>query len=397
MLSPLLSNIVLNELDWWVTSQWEGMKTRKEFTKYICPNGTVSDNGRIKSLRKFSNLKECYIVRYADDFKVFCRNYEDARCMFIAIRKWLKDRLDLSISEEKSKIVNLRKNYSEFLGFRLKVRKKGKKRVVTSHISQKAKERIKVEVKELVKDLQNPKDMEESYRKVCRYNAYILGVHNYYRYATNIQEDLDPIAFNIRKNLEIRLRTRLTKSTRRMVPRYIAVRYGDSKQLRFVDGLPVAPLGYVQHKSPMYKPKAVNNYTKEGRALIHRNIRTVSADKIEYLMQHPIPGATIEMNDNRLSLYVAQQGKCFVSGVELDVKNCVLHRKRNLPAGMRDKYQNLVLVIPQVKNLISLEGAEPEIYRKAVEKLKLDKKALEKLNRLRRFRNREQIAMSVIC
>ena len=26
------------------------MKTRKEFTKYICPNGTVSDNGRIKSL-----------------------------------------------------------------------------------------------------------------------------------------------------------------------------------------------------------------------------------------------------------------------------------------------------------------------------------------------------------
>ncbi|GAA0249353.1 hypothetical protein GCM10008922_07390 [Faecalicatena contorta] len=373
------------------------MKTRKEFTKYICPNGTVSDNGRIKSLRKFSNLKECYIVRYADDFKVFCRNYEDARCLFIAIRKWLKDRLDLSISEEKSKIVNLRKNYSEFLGFRLKVRKKGKKRVVTSHISQKAKERIKVEVKELVKDLQNPKDMEESYRKVCRYNAYILGVHNYYRYATNIQEDLDPIAFNIRKNLEIRLRTRLTKSTRRMVPRYIAVRYGDSKQLRFVDGLPVAPLGYVQHKSPMYKPKAVNNYTKEGRALIHRNIRTVSADKIEYLMQHPIPGATIEMNDNRLSLYVAQQGKCFVSGVQLNVKNCVLHRKKNLPAGMRDKYQNLVLVTPQVKNLISLEGAEPEIYRKAMEKLKLDKKALEKLNRLRRFRNREQIAMSVIC
>ena len=47
--------------------------------------------------------------------------------------------------------------------------------------------------------------------------------------------------------------------------------------------------------------------------------------------------------------------------------------------------------------MISLEGAEPEIYRKAMEKLKLDKKALEKLNRLRRFRNREQIAMSVIC
>lgn len=42
------------------------MKTRKEFAKYICPNGTVTDNGRIASLRRSSNLKECYIVRYAD-------------------------------------------------------------------------------------------------------------------------------------------------------------------------------------------------------------------------------------------------------------------------------------------------------------------------------------------
>jgi RNA-directed DNA polymerase len=64
---------------------------------------------------------------------------------------------------------------------------------------------------------------------------------------------------------------------------------------------------------------------------------------------------------------------------------------------MRDKYQNLVLVTPQVENLISLEETEPGIYRKAVKKLKLDNKALEKLNRLRKFRNREQIAMSVIC
>ncbi|KPU44226.1 group II intron-encoded protein LtrA [Oxobacter pfennigii] len=28
IISPILSNIVLNELDWWIYSQWEGMKTR---------------------------------------------------------------------------------------------------------------------------------------------------------------------------------------------------------------------------------------------------------------------------------------------------------------------------------------------------------------------------------
>jgi RNA-directed DNA polymerase len=30
ILSPLLSNIVLNELDWWISSQWETFKTKKE-------------------------------------------------------------------------------------------------------------------------------------------------------------------------------------------------------------------------------------------------------------------------------------------------------------------------------------------------------------------------------
>lgn len=55
-----------------------------------------------------SNLKEMYIVRYADDFKIFCRKRSDADKVFIAVKKWLKDRLKLEISEEKSKVVNLK-------------------------------------------------------------------------------------------------------------------------------------------------------------------------------------------------------------------------------------------------------------------------------------------------
>ena len=37
ILSPLLSNIVLNELDWWITSQWENMPTRYEYKCEIRP------------------------------------------------------------------------------------------------------------------------------------------------------------------------------------------------------------------------------------------------------------------------------------------------------------------------------------------------------------------------
>ena len=42
-------------------------------------------------------------------------------------RLWLKDRLGLEISPDKSKVVNLKRQNSDFLGFKLKVRKKDKK------------------------------------------------------------------------------------------------------------------------------------------------------------------------------------------------------------------------------------------------------------------------------
>lgn len=79
-----------------------------------------------------------YIVRYADDFKIFCRSYEDAKKVFIAVKKWLGERLKLEISEDKSKIINLKRNYSDYLGFKIKAVKKGNSYVVRSHMSDKA-------------------------------------------------------------------------------------------------------------------------------------------------------------------------------------------------------------------------------------------------------------------
>lgn len=124
IISPLLSNIVLNELDWWITSQWVEFPTRHTFYGKIHSNGTKDNSKKYRGLRT-KKLKECYIVRYADDFKIFCKKHSDAVKLFKATELWLKDRLGLDISPEKSKIVNLKHNYSEFLGFKLKVHKKG--------------------------------------------------------------------------------------------------------------------------------------------------------------------------------------------------------------------------------------------------------------------------------
>ena len=127
IISPLLSNIVLNELDWWIVSQWEEMPTKRNYISRIYANGTPDKSSTIRTLRNYTNLKECYIVRYADDFKIFCRYRKDAEKMFTATKSWLKERLGLDISPDKSKIVNLKRHYSEFLGFKMKVVRKGKK------------------------------------------------------------------------------------------------------------------------------------------------------------------------------------------------------------------------------------------------------------------------------
>ena len=73
IISPLLSNIVLNELDWWVASQWENIPTEANYIKRIYPNGTSDKSRQVYHLRK-TKLKECYIVRYADDFKATPHN-----------------------------------------------------------------------------------------------------------------------------------------------------------------------------------------------------------------------------------------------------------------------------------------------------------------------------------
>lgn len=56
ILSPLLSNIVLNDLDWWIANQWECLKTQHNY----------APNSKTRALKK-TNLKQMYIVRYADD------------------------------------------------------------------------------------------------------------------------------------------------------------------------------------------------------------------------------------------------------------------------------------------------------------------------------------------
>ena len=378
IISPLLANIVLNELDWWVASQWQNNPVIHHKPSYNS-NGSPMKSGVYRAMRD-TRLKEMYIVRYADDFRIFCKSGDAAFRIKAAVAQWLKERLRLDISPEKTRIVNLERQYSEFLGIKMRLRPKGSKMVVQSRVGDKAARRIQTEAKEKIKDIARPSEGKTETRAILDYNAFVMGVHNYYRMATDVSADFSAIAYQVNQ-IAGRFGKRLKKSPKTRVTGAVIDRYGASAQLRYIKNLPIAPIGYVQNKPPMNKSRSVQKYTPEGRKEIHANLG-VDTEMLKFMLHQQLHGRSAEYADNRLSLYCAQYGKCAVTGQEFEtLEDIHCHHKLPRCRGGDDKYHNLILVREAVHILIH-STTQPTI-EKCLASLSLSKKQLGKLNKLR--------------
>ena len=367
IVSTLLSNIVLNELDWWIHSQWEGMKAKEN----------SAQNYKIRILKQ-TNLKEMYIVRYADDFKILTNNYISAQKIFIAVTKWLKERLKLDISAEKSMVINLRKNYSNFLGFKLKAVTKKKKHVVKSMISNKAKTKIIQNYRNQIEIIRgNPKR-----HNVEKLNSMILGWHNYYKIATHVNLDFSEINFLVRKRLYNRTRSIRSdtlyenKTYKRIYGKY------NFKPISICK-INIYPLAGVKFKIPRLMKMIASRYTILGRFHIHKDLEDELKESIKFLINNPLKNESIQKNDNKISLFVAQKGLCYVSKENLNITDMAIRNIVPKENGGTDKYHNLVLVNKEISCFIN-ETDELKI-NEYKERIKLDRKALNKINKLRKL------------
>jgi len=375
IISPLLSNIVLNELDRWIENQWS-TKDIKEVTPAFNSNGQRKRTNEYASMRSRTRLKEMHIVRYADDFKIFTRDYQTAKKTFEAVRLWLKERLGLDISPEKSKITNLEQNYTVFLGFKLKVTPKGKKQVVKSHMSDKAKRSAINTLVVQAKKLKNSKNIGY---EIWLYNSKVIGLHNYYQIATHCNIDFRSIAFIVSRALRHSVKLKRAGTT----GGYIKEKYGKSKQLRFVGQTPVVPIGYIQNRAPLDKKVAINSYTVEGRAQIHRALSGVNMATMRWLMENTFQGQRAEFYNNKIALYSGQNGECYITGEPLEIGNMHCHHKTPYHKAKDDSYSNLVLVTTDVHRL--LHAAKPETIKAYMDVIRPDKKQIAKINRLRKM------------
>jgi RNA-directed DNA polymerase len=365
ILSPLLSNIVLNELDWWISDQWESFETKTLYNQ---------TKNKFKGMRTRSKLKECFIIRYADDFKIMCRTKNEAERIFRAVKMWLKERLNLEISPDKSKITNLRKKSSEFLGFEIKAIRKGKKRIAKSKIKTDAIAKIMAKGKALIKKIQK-KPLQ---RYIGHYNSYVLGTQNYYRIATHSNLDFARIGYYLDRIIFNRWET----SNKGHPDGVYKERYkGYEKPQIYLIKQIIYPMSCCRTKNAMNFSKKVNKYTQEGRELIHKQVEKVSISEFVYLVQHPVESRSVEYNDNRISLFSAQCGECRILGSRLNVKEIHCHHIKRLTDGGDDKYKNLVIIHPDIHRLI--HATKSDTIKQLLAKLNLSTKQIERVNQFR--------------
>lgn len=392
ILSPLLANIVLNELDWWIASQWENNPVINNYKLGTSKTGTLNKNSGYAAMRK-TKLKEMHIVRYADDVRIFCRYKRDAEKVKHAVIQWLKDRLHLDTSEEKTKVLNAKRKYSEFLGFKIKVTQKRGKLVTRSHICDKKSESITNELCKQVKKIAKASNSQEALSLIRKFNSMVIGIHNYFQIATHINLDCQKIGYRINRVLENRLkrttkysngRLSKSKSDGRVLTVYENDRYGKSKMIRFdkLSKSPIYPITYIKTRFPMNIRCGLTPYTAQGRQLMHKNLE-IDIELLRELMQTKVHG-TIEYADNRLSLFCAQYGTDAITGIPfITTEEIHCHHKIPRKYGGTDEYSNLILVSEDMHKLI--HATEEEIIQKYLNNIKLNTKMLAKVNRLRKM------------
>jgi len=95
--------------------------------------------------------------------------------------------------------------------------------------------------------------------------------------------------------------------------------------------------------------------------------------------------------DNRISLYVAQNGKCAVTKRILEIYDIHCHHIVPLEFGGTDEYGNLIIIHADVHRLI--HASTMESIATYINRIKPDDNMLKAINKLREVAKQQPIAL----
>ena len=356
ILSPLLANVYLDILDEYVAKQWINKSVHTHYR---------DQQTKMTALRKRSNLIPGVLVRYADDFVIVTDSKAHAAFWKERVGTFLRERMKLELSAEKTLITDVRKRYVQFLGFEYKVVPgKSRKGYIPRTIPNRT--RLERKVEEIKKNLLAiPKNVSKEIviDAIHKVNSQIRGLVNYYQATTWVSVAMpryrEPINRAARKALKkygakwvpANETSTLPSVHQKHKAKIVAIPY---KNLM----VGVTCIGFCAWEKTLYHNQAETPYSEEGRQLYFERTKKKrqSARLDEFSIGPPNtlilgradPKNNFEYYMNRAYALNRDRLRCRICGAWLiDKSPCTQRINPHLP--LKD--------VNRVKNLMSLCAA----------------------------------------
>lgn len=378
IISPLLANIYLNRFDNFMTGDFERKKLKKPYSRR---------DSEISAMRKHSNLKTCYYVRYADDWVILTDSQEDAERLKFKAKKYLHDTLKLDLSEEKTLITNVCSKPIKFLGVEIRMVKKNGKWV--NKVSPES-ERFKRKMKDLSREIfyirkTSTLDADRLIENINRVNSIIVGLINYYSMCDQISVVIRKYAWMLKYTAYKSLKRYGGQWTRaNEVSNLIGLHYGHKANIpaiKYKDMyIGVTDINFAKWDNPRCKNQNETPYTPEGRELYNKRMRKkglkVRTDEVNstthafYIRMSKNPLYNFEYFMNRPYTYNRDKGKCKICGGYVEPNEARFHHvDKKLPMNQMNKVKNLITVHQYCHDLIHSNTESTSLSEKTLKNI----------------------------
>lgn len=366
IISPILANVYLHQMDKWITREWENKVTQNNYS---------SKRNQYQSLHRYSNLKPAYLIRYADDWILLTDSKEHAEKWKYRISKFLETNLKLKLSDEKTLITNIKEKPIHFVGFTYKVIKEPSMRKGYKPVVRPQQERIDKKLLEIIQDikmLRLPMTKENLIESISKINSKIRGIINYYSAANMVYFGLAKYHRRITTVAMNSLRRKgVIFKPAREVNNLIALHSNYSTWIPAIK-LPNEQLigitspAFCKYQKTYNKNQEETPFSSKGRELhLKRTRKQLSLARMEEILQVP---EIIKFNKydkskeiynyeyfmNRMYAFNRDKGRCKICGEPIingDKFHCH-HISTNLPLQQINKVQNLLSTHSKCNKLI---------------------------------------------
>lgn len=388
ILSPLLSNVYLNDFDWFVGRMY--MEPHRK-CKHKC-----NDTRRLK----WSGVTPKYNYRFADDWVILTSTEQEAYRLKRMLTKYFKAKMKLELSQEKTFVTDLRTEGIHFLGFVVKAERKRKTpdpKTWTENLVGKPlpdMERLKEKIRKIADEVREIKKMTErsvQAAQIQRVNSMIIGVAQY------LQPSICSHAFHA---IDRRINNTALAVWKKTFPKHyneyqvplkelcnLPHRHEGYKSKTFAVpiegewfGITMAFITHCKYESKPYDQR-MTPYTEEGRR-IYSSYRSrskplpcdrpsVNTARDIQLSVYAKTVFNFEYFMNREYAYNRDKGKCKCckKPLFLDDKKFCYHIRKGLPLEKVNKVQNLIWLCNDCYRMVNNGPIPPNIDGKVLKKI----------------------------